>query len=190
MNKMNDQIIEWKEPDGKITKLNFDDSGNLIGTKSNQVTAKPNDNDNRQFRYYEDLNLNQYRWTTHKQSDGKYHASYMKATQHRYNLSYKKLKTISFKRKRLAIAWCLKRYLKANERQHNVIKARAIRKKARLDSIPKQTKSQYADEKLKHYQGLKKNLQKKIDTKIKTLKTRMKTYDKKIKYYQKRKALK
>lgn len=188
--QMNDEIIEWKDPDGKITKLNFDDEGRLI-TKSNEKIAQVNQYEgtvpnNKHFRYYEDLNLNQYRWTTHRQSDGKFHAFYMRAIQNKYNLSYKQLKTISFKKKRLAIAWCLKRYLKAKERQHNVINARAIRKKARLDSIPKQTKSQFAIEKRKHYEKLQKDLNKKIDKQIKTLKTRCRTYQKKINYYKKR----
>jgi len=92
MNKMHDEIIEWKDPDGKITKLNFDDEGRLI-TKSNEKIAQVNQYEgtvpnNKHFRYYEDLNLNQYRWTTHKQNDGKFHAFYMRAIQNKYNFCY------------------------------------------------------------------------------------------------------
>ena len=204
MNQMNDEVIEWKNPDGKITKLNFDNSGKLIGKHSKETEPSETETEtNTRYRYYQDLYGNQYRWTTHKQVDGKFHARILKlkswhgrSVSKRYGSSYRQLRTTkrrTFTKKRSAIAWCLKAYLKAKEHQQNVINDRSIRKKRldsiRLNSIPKQTKSQYADKKLKHYQDLKENLQKKMDTKIKTLKTRMETYQKKIKYYQKRKAI-
>jgi len=191
MNKMNDQIIEWKDPDGTIKKLNFDDDGNLIGKKSKEGSDFPTEQEvNTKYRYYEDPYGNQYRWTTHKQTDGKFHARYMKAIHQRGWLTYKKAKARSFTKKKSAIAWCLKRYLKAKERQENVIKARAVRKQARLNLKPKLTTKQIsfqlAIEKRKHYEQLQKNLNKKIAKQIKTLKTRCKTYQKKINYYKKR----
>lgn len=176
---MNDQIIEWKDPDGKITKLNFDDDGNLIGTKSKEDTTKPI---NKRYRYYEDLYGNEYRWNTHRQEDGKFRAWIVKVR----GAKWKPTKSRSFTKKKSAIAWCLKAYLKAKERQRKVLDDRSKRKKVRLDSIPKQTKSQYALEKRKHYEKLQKNLNKKIAKQIKTLKTRARTYQKKINYYKKR----
>ena len=196
---MNDQIIEWKDPDGKITKLNFDDDGNLIGTKSKEDKNKfdntdPNDLNwiYKRHRYYEDLNLNQYSWTTHRQQDGKFHISFKKFVKgyRTYVGTYKVVKRRSFSKKKTAIAYCLKAYLKAKTRQQKVLEGRAKRKQLRLDLKPKlsskQKSLQLAQDKRKHYEKLQKNLNKKIDKQIKTLKTRIRTYQKKINYYKKR----
>ena len=189
---MNDQIIEWKNPDGKITKLNFDDDGNLIGTKSKEDTTKPI---NKRYRYYEDLYGNEYRWNTHRQEDGKFKAWIVKAVSKKTwgNPQYKTTKSRSFTKKKSAIAWCLKAYLKAKKRQRKVLDDRAKRKQTRLDLKPKFTSKEkafhHAQDKRKHYEKLQKNLNKKIDKQIKTLKTRIRTYQNKVNYYKKREVI-
>lgn len=190
MNKMNDQIIEWKNPDGKITKLNFDDDGNLIGTKSKEDTTKPI---NKRYRYYEDLYGNEYRWNTHRQEDGKFKAWIVKAVKRKTIWISKTTKSRSFTKRKSAIAWCLKAYLKAKERQRKVLDDRSKRKQTRLDLKPKFTSKEkafhHAQDKRKHYEMLQKNLNKKIAKQIKTLKTRIRTYQNKVNYYKKREVV-
>lgn len=189
MSLIKDQIIDSRGKDGKNKPLKFDNDGNLIIQYTDHEHDNQAENESlpisRRYRYYEDLSGNQYRYTTHRQEDGKFHASI-----HRYYSGkrfYKKTKERAFTKKKLAIAWCVKAYSKARERQEQVRNARAIRKKQRDDLKPKgKTKSKLiAQNKIKHYKGL----QKKIDRKIKSLTTRRKNYDKKIKYYQKRELL-
>jgi len=197
MNKINDQIIEWKNPDGKITKLNFDDDGKLLGKKSNEIKPFFDTKINSKYRYYEDLYGNQYRWTTHKQSDGKFKAKILKlkSRDNRGNYSLVTIKERHFKKKKSAIAWLLKAYLKAKSRQQKVLDSRAKRKQTRLDLKPKgKEKSRIeAQEKLKHFRGLsinvdrkRKELNKNYKKQLRSFATRQKTYRKKAKYYKKR----
>lgn len=191
-----DQIIEWKNPDGKITKLNFDDDGNLIGTKSKEVidTTKPI---NKRYRYYEDLYGNEYRWNTHRQEDGKFKAWIVKAVAKKTwgNPQYKTIKQRSFTKRKSAIAWCLKAYLKTKTRQRKVLDEREKRKQTRLDLKPKGIEKSRieAKEKLDHFRKLswnivkqRKDLQKKHEKQLRSLGTRMINYNKKVKYYRKR----
>ncbi len=189
MSLIKDQIIDSRGKDGESKPLKFDNDGKLIIQYTDHEHQNESENAtlpiSRRYRYYEDLSGNQYRYTTHRQEDGKFHASI-----YRYfsgKRLYKKTKERAFAKKKLAIAWCVKAYSKARERQEQVQNARAIRKKQRDDLKPKgKTKSRLlAESKIKHYEGL----QKKIDRKIKSLTTRRKSYAKKIKYYQKRKLL-
>ena len=196
MTTLEDKIIDWKNPDGTIKTLNFDDDGNLIG--KNQPIEKPffDTKVNTKYRYYEDPYGNQYRWTTHKQSDGKFNAKILRLKKYgRGSHSLIPTKVRSFTKKKSAIAWLLKAYLKAKERQLNVIKARAIRKQARLDLKPKgKDKSKIeAQEKLDHFRKLswnivkqRKDLEKKHKKQLRSLGTRMINYNKKVKYYRKR----
>ncbi len=201
MTTFDDKIIDWKNPDGTTKKLNFDDDGNLIGTKSKEDTTKEDSNDlnwiYKRHRYYEDLNLNQYMWTTHKQSDGKFHIIFKKFVRgyRTYSGTYKVVKRRSFNKKKTAIAYCLKAYLKAKERQQKVLEGRAKRKQARLDLKPKgKEKSKIeAKEKLAHFTELswnivrqRKDLEKKHKKQLRSLGTRMINYNKKVKYYRKR----
>lgn len=194
---MNDQIMEWTEPDGSITKLRFDDDGNLLGKKdlkTKEDTTKPI---NKRYRYYEDLYGNEYRWNTHRQEDGKFHCWIVKAVGRKSwgNPQYKTVKSRSFTKKKSGIAWCLKAYLKAKQRQQVVIKARAVRKQTKIDLKPKgKDKSRIeAQEKLDHFRKLswnivkqRKDLEKKHKKQLRSLGTRMINYNKKVKYYRKR----
>jgi len=195
MTTFDDKIIDWKNPDGTTKKLNFDDDGNLIGTKSKEVNVNDT-NVNTKYRYYEDLNGNQYRWTTHKQSDGKFNAKILKLKKYgRNSHSLIPTKVRNFSKKKSAIAWLLKAYLKAKERQQKVLEGRAKRKQVRLDLKPKgKEKSKIeAKEKLAHFTELswnivrqRKDLEKKHKKQLRSLGTRMINYNKKVKYYRKR----
>jgi hypothetical protein len=184
---MKDYTIDNKGKDGKSKPLRFTDDGKLIiqySKEEKQTTTITNTN----YRYYEDLYGNQYRWTTHKQSDGKFHARILKLKrQSKYYQQLRTTKSRAFAKKKSAITWCLKAYLKAKQRQEQVIKARGDRKKARDDLKPKgkQLSLLKVESNLKHY----KQLKKKNETKIKSLNTRIKFYGKKIKYYEKRKEI-
>jgi len=188
MNKMNDQIIEWKDPDGTIKKLNFDDDGNLIGTKSKEDTTKPI---NKRTRYYSDGYGGEFHWTTHKQQDGKFQVTIKKLRRGWIQT----VKTRSFTKKKTAIKYCLKLYLKSKEQKDKVHNARAIRKQVRLDLKPKgKEKSRIeAKEKLQHFIHLsinvdrqRKELNKNYKKQLRSFATRQKTYRKKTKYYKKR----
>ncbi|KKM74810.1 hypothetical protein LCGC14_1396550 [marine sediment metagenome] len=146
------------------------------------------DTDLGRYRYYEDMYGNQYRWTTHRQKDGKFHATLKKAntTRRRGWLFYETKKEKAFVKRKTAKSWCLKYVQKAKEHQAIVINAREARKQARLDAMPKFTKKETAiKEAEKKIQHLKK-LQAKSDSKIKALITRKRTHQKKIKYHEKR----
>ena len=142
--------------------------------------------DQDRYRYYEDLYDNEYRWTTHKQDDGKFKATTLKAKTSGNWLRYTKTKERSFVKRKTAKSWCLKHCQKAKKHQRIVLDARTQRKQQRLDAKPKLTSTEVsiknAKDKIQHYE----TLQVKCDKKIKTLQTRKKTYQKKIKYYNKR----
>jgi len=190
--KMNDQVIEWKDPDGKTTKLNFDDDGKLIGKNSTETKPFFDTKVNTKYRYYEDLYGNQYRWTTHKQSDGKFNAKILKLKSRdtRGNYSLITIKERHFKKKKSAIAWLLKACLKAKARQQKVLDDRVKRKQARLDLKPKFTAKekslQHAIDKRKHFVELQRNSNKRLAKQIKLNKSRCRRYQKKINYYKKR----
>ena len=138
------------------------------------------------YRYYEDLYNNQYRWTTHKQDDGKFHATYLKSKISHGWLTFTTKKTRYFVKRSSAKAWCLKQLRKAKQHQKIVLDKRAERKQQRLDAKPKLTPTQkaikIAGNKIQHY----KNLQNKCNKKLRSLHTRNKTYQKRINYHKKR----
>ncbi|NIS94939.1 MAG: hypothetical protein GTN97_03315 [Nitrosopumilaceae archaeon] len=173
-----DSIIKYKDRDFK-----FDEDGKLISkyTKDEKETTTET---NTNYRYYEDPYGNEYRWTTHKQADGKFHAKILKLKGTQRYKQLRLVKSRSFSKKKSAIAYCLNAYLKAKKHQEKVLEKRAERKKIRQDSKPKGKKLSLikAESNLKHY----KKLKKKNETKIKSLNTRIKFYAKKIKYYEKR----
>lgn len=192
---MKDHTIESKGSDGKSKPLKFDDEGNLIiqYTKHEQEeTDKPI---NKRMRYYQDLNLNQYKYSTHRQEDNKFLVKFLKAHHKGSWITYTETKRRSFSKKKTAIAYCLKAYLKARTRQEEVLKRRAVKKKARLDLKPKGIdKSRIeAKERLAHFRKLsinvdkkRKEAEKKHKKQLRSLATRQKNYRKKAKYYQKR----
>jgi len=182
-----DLLIDSKGKDGKNKPLKFSDDGKLIVQYTKDEHEDTSQPINKRYRYYEDLYGNQYRWTTHKQGDGKFHATILKANHSHGWLTYTTKKQRSFTKRKTGKAWCLKAYLKAKERQEKVFKERAERKKVRLDLKPKGVEKSLLNvaNKIKHF----KQLQKKIDTKLKSLNTRRKNYGRKIRYYEKRKAI-
>jgi len=165
----------------EFEKENIDAMERLFTEKESTDTQNQN-----RYRYYADLYGNEYRWTTHKQEDGKFHATYLKLKVSRNWHTLNVKKTRYFTKRSSAKAWCLKLVRKANKHQKIVIDARAVRKQQRLDAKPKLTPAQkaikIAESKIQHY----KKLQVKCSTKMKSLVTRQKTYHKRIKYYQKR----
>ncbi len=196
---MQDLTIESKGADGKSKPLKIDDDGNLIiqYTKDEKEGSEQVDEVNTKYRYYEDLNGNQYRWTTHKQLDNKFHARILKLkknkTWNRYQLHT--VKERAFAKKKTAIAWLLRACIKAKKRQQEVLDGRNKRKQARLDLKPKgKEKSKIeAKEKLLHFRKLswnvdkqRKDLEKKHKKQLRSLGTRQINYNKKVKYYKKR----
>ena len=165
----------------EVEKDNLDAMDKLFSEKESM-----NKQDQDRYRYYEDLYGNEYRWTTHKQDDGKFKATILKSKLSGNWLTYKTTKERSFVKRKTAKSWCLKHCQKAKKHQRVVLDARTQRKQQRLDAKPKLTSTQIsikiAEDKVKHY----KKLQVKCDSKIKTLLTRKKTYLKKIKYHEKR----
>ena len=163
----------------KIEKENIDAMEKLF-TEREQMDKV----DQNRYRYYEDMYGNEYRWTTHKQEDGKFETTFLKYVRTKNWGHLKVLKVKSFRKRKTAKSWCLKHVRKAKAHQKIVLDARAERKQVRLDAKPKYTKSEVAVQeakgKIQHYN----DLQKKCDRKIKTLETRKKTYKKKTKYYQ------
>ncbi len=131
------------------------------------------------YRYFEDLYGNQYRWATEPNEVGKYTAAIYKTSNKwgRFVLSQQRI----FSKRRMAKAFCLKNVQRAKLHQQVVIKAKYKRKEERLALIPKLSKLQLKLKKSqKRVERLKANI-KRADTKIKTLTTRRKTYEKKIK---------
>ena len=109
--------------------------------------------------------------------------------------SLKVVKQRSFAKKKTAISYCLKAYLKAVARQKIVQRGRAERKQVRLDLKPKGIEKSRieAKEKLDHFKKLswnvvkqRKDLEKKHKKQLRSLGTRMINYNKKVKYYRKR----
>jgi len=137
--------------------------------------------DQSRYRYYEDHYNNQYRWTTHRQADGKFHAFIMKAKHARGWQTFTKTKTRYFVQRKSAKAYCLKAYVKANDHQTEVLARREVRKAQYKASKPKVTKSDKIQAKIQHFN----HLVKKTETKVKAHTTRLRKYQKKIKYYQK-----
>ncbi len=163
-------------------------------------------------KYYADHYGNQYRWTTKKQNDGKFHVTFVQDKKFKTHHSTWNEEVIvkhrSFRKKKTAIAYCLNASRKAKERQAPIIerrnkkyqerqvlrrknqdialKKREEKKQERLALQPKgKEKSKIeAKKNVEHY----KKLIKKTDTKIKSLNTRKKNYKKKLKYYEKRVA--
>ena len=199
-NQILDHTIESKGKDGQDKPLKFDDDGNLIiqytKHEKESIDDQISNTVNTKYRYYEDLNGNQYRWTTHKQSDGKFNAKILKLKKYgRGSHSLIPSKVRNFSKKKSAIAYCLKAYLKAVARQKIVQKGRAERKQIRLDLKPKGIEKSRieAKEKLDHFRKLswnvvkqRKDLEKKHKKQLRSLGTRMINYNKKVKYYKKR----
>lgn len=136
------------------------------------------------FRYYDDEYGNQYRYSVQRQSDGKFHAVYMKLIKgYPY---YRLIKTVRYTKKKTAMKWCLNKRNKAKEHQIEVLKNRSKRKEEREKAKPKLSKEETtmikAMKEVTHFQ----KLVKKCDTKIRSATTRKKTYQKKIKYYSKK----
>lgn len=144
--------------------------------------------DQSRYRYFQDLYNNQYRWTTHRQEDGKFHATMLKSKVSRGWISFTTKKTKYFGRRKSAKSWCLKQYLRAKGHQDEVFARRAKRKEEREALKPKFTKEQLTSidlhKKIEHYE----QLSKRTMTKIKTNTTRLKKYEKRIKHCQKRLA--
>ena len=195
---MEDHTIDSKGKDGKDKPLKFDDDGNLIiqYTKHEKEDTTEQDKPiNSRERYYEDLNNNRYGWTTHRQQDRKFHVTFKKHSVKKGWGSLKVVKQRSFAKKKTAIAYCLKAYLKAMARQKIVQRGRAERKQTRLDLKPKGIEKSRieAKEKLDHFKKLswnvvkqRKDLEKKHKKQLRSLGTRMINYNKKVKYYRKR----
>lgn len=142
--------------------------------------------DSTRYRYFEDSYNNQYRWTTHKQEDGKFHATILNYKSKNMWATYKKVKSRYFRKRKDAKSYCLKACRKATAHQDKVIRARYERKKERLDAKPVYSKDQLRVQEAKRKINNYKKLISKADTKMKTLTTRRKTYVKKIKVMQKR----
>jgi hypothetical protein len=98
-------------------------------------------------------------------------------------ICFNQVKSISFVKKKTAIAWCLKNCLKAQERQRKVLakreKEKSIRKEAKKSL---NTKDVVIEKKINHLLSL----VKKADRRIKSNETRKKSYEKKVKYYRKK----
>lgn len=165
----------------EFEKENLDAMARLFAEKESI-----DEQDQDRYRYYQDAYNNEYRWTTHRQDDGKFHATYLKYSHSRGWGKLKVKKVRFFVKRNSAKKWCLKRMLIAKEHQVEVIKRRFERKQARLDAKPKYTKEEsgmiHAKKKIEHYR----KLQAKAESKIKALKTRQRTYEKRINYHKKR----
>ena len=144
------------------------------------------------YSYYEDHYNNEYRWSTTKESDGKFHAKIMKYRSERGWAKYRCVKDRAFKLRKTAKAYCLNAVRKAKTHQAEVLKRRSEakikRKTLKLAKEPKgkeKSKIEYA-KKAKHVKGLIAKIDLKIkalDSKRKALETRKKNYQKKHKYY-------
>ena len=158
------------------------------------------------YKYYEDLVGNEYRWTTKRQPDGKFHITFLKFNSSNYEL--KVVKERKFAKKKLAIAYCQQACNKAKIKQRPILQKRSERNaekykvkqklheealerrkeaKEKRDSLkPKGREKAKIEAKAKKEHLIK--LIKKTDTKLKSLATRRKKYIKKLKYYDKRLA--
>jgi len=151
------------------------------------------------YRFYQDLNGNQYRWYVQKQPDGKFHAKIIKVRS-----GAKTITRISTKKKNV-IKWCKTNYRKENSKQiveHRLRNEKSVIKKIKQDEMKEQKrelkesrKPKFTKEETKLLTSLKQKdhfgkLVKKCDKsiklhqlQIKSLTTRKKTYEKKIKHY-------
>ena len=133
-----------------------------------------------------DLYGNKYQWTTHRQDDGKFHCRISKKSKSKYDKKhfvFRTVKSISFVKKKTAIAWCLKNCLKAQERQRKVLAKREEAKTIRKETKKAlNTKDVVIEKKINHLLSL----VKKADRRIKSNETRKKSYEKKVKYYRKK----
>ncbi len=148
------------------------------------------------YRFYRDLNGNQYRWYVQKQSDGKFHAEIIKVR------SGAKTITRISKKKKNVIQWCKTNYRKANTKQIPEHKLRNLKSKLKEKDLAlarkllqeqkrelkESRKPKFTKEETNLLTSLKQKdhyvkLVKKCNTKIKSMTTRKKTYEKKIKHY-------
>lgn len=147
------------------------------------------------YRYYNDSYGNEYRYSTQKQSDGKYVVEIVKLRKiglHRY--ADKVVKKRSFAKKKTAIQYCGKASRKASIHQDEVLERRRIakdkrkaEKKANQPKGKERSSIEYT-KKIKHTKELIKKIDEKtkaLDSKKKALLSRRKTHEKKLKYYQK-----
>lgn len=163
---------------------------------------------NNRYAYFEDHFNNQYRWSTVRQADGKFHVEFMKHKIVQGWETFEKTKSRSFKLRKKAKEYCVIACRKAKAKQKPILekrnkkwyeqaKAKAKRQaevlerrkeaKAKRDSLkPKGREKAKIEAKKKRDDLIK--LIKKADTKIKSLTTRKKRYLKKLKYYDKRLA--
>ena len=138
------------------------------------------------YRYFEDSYNNQYRYTTHRQEDGKFHATILKYRSKNMWATYTKIKSRYFRKRKDAKSYCIKACRKATIHQDIVIRARYERKKERLDAKPVYSKDQLRVQEAQRNINNYKKLISKANTKMKTLTTRIKTYQKKTRVMQKR----
>jgi len=144
------------------------------------------------YSYFEDNYGNQYRWSTKKQSDGKFHVEFMKSKVRGGWEHLTKTKERSFKQRKTAKAYCIKACRKARLHQSEVLKRREelkakrkAEKKAKEPKGKEKSKINYK-KKVEHTKELIKKINKKIkvaESKVQALETRKRTYTKKLKYY-------
>jgi len=112
------------------------------------------------YRYFEDLYNNEYRWSIQTNEDGYYTCGmYKYSDKGRLGWAhYKQTKSRKFRKRNMAKSWCLKHVRKARARQEIVLNARADRKQARIDAKPTYTKDELrvreAQEKIDNYNKL------------------------------------
>jgi len=138
------------------------------------------------YRYFADLNNNEYRWSIQTNDDGYYTCRLYKFKTNNMWGSYTLVKSMQFRKRNMAKSWCLKLVRKARARQEIVLNARAERKQTRLDAKPTYTKDELrvreAQDKIDNYN----RLITRANTKLKIISTRKSTYEKKIRVMQKR----
>jgi chromosome segregation ATPase len=133
------------------------------------------------YKYFEDLNNNQYRWTLDRDSNNYYLGVVYKYKSQNNWGRWTSTKSRLFRKKKDAKAWCLKLVRRARGRQEVVLTDRAIRKEEREALKPILTKAQIKLAKFqKDIERLNANI-KRADSKLKGLTTRKTTYEKKIK---------
>ena len=132
------------------------------------------------YRYFEDLNNNEYRWSIQTNDDGYYSCGMYKYSSSNGWARYRQTKSRLFRKRNMAKSWCLKHVRSARARQEIVLNSRAERKQVRLDAKPTYTKLELDIMKIRKDSKHIYNLTKKIDTKIRGLTTRKETYEKKL----------
>ncbi len=171
-----------------IRKENLDAFDKLFKEKEHL-----SERDQNKYRYYEDAYHGEYRWTTHKQEDGKFHATILKYKKERGWGRMIVVKKRYFRKRSTTKKYCLQRMLKARKHQLEVINRREEKKQSRLDLLPKLTKTDEQNSKITHYEDLIKKAEdsiirakKKFESSVRSAETRKRAYRKKIKYHQKR----